>query len=295
MNRRDAQLDAMLRHLGAAYYESLHGRASTSDVARALHAVGEHSDEQAADTSAGAVARAGENAGQPEGHPHRGPWHSGGRHRRVGDVMTAPVVTADRTTPYKDIARLLTEHKVSALPVLMMGRRVAGIVSEADLLRMEDQHERRARARQRGRPRWQARGKPWGLTAGELMTSPAITIHPDATIPAAARLMTGHQLKQLPVTGADGTLIGIVSRRDLLSVFVRPDTDIADEVRAILTDMLLADPDQINVTVEQGIVILSGHLGELERPDLVSVADRLTWDVDGVVDVVNKLAAPQRH
>ena len=290
MNRRNAQLDAMLRHLGAAYYESLHGRASTSDVARALHAVGERSGEQAAEKPADAVARTGENVGQPQGHPHGGRWH-----RRVGDVMTASVVTVDRITPYKDIARLLTEHKVSALPVLMMGRRVAGIVSEADLLRMEDQHERRARARQRGRPRWQGRSKPWGLTAGELMTSPAITIHPGATIPAAARLMTGHQLKQLPVVDADGTLIGIVSRRDLLSVFVRPDTDIADEVRAILTDILLADPAQVNVTVEQGIVILSGHLGELERPDLISVAVRLTWDVDGVVDVVDKLAAPRPH
>jgi CBS domain-containing protein len=152
--------------------------------------------------------------------------------------MTTSVVTIDRITPYKEIARLLAEHKVSAVPVLMMGRRVAGVVSEADLLRMEDQRERAARAGHRARLPWRGRSKPWGLTAGELMTSPAITIHPDATIPAAARLMNEHHIKRLPVVDPDGTLAGIVSRRDLLSVFLRSDEEIAADVRAVLGDML---------------------------------------------------------
>jgi CBS domain-containing protein len=59
------------------------------------------------------------------------------------------------------------------------------------------------------------------------MTSPAITIHPDAPVGAAARLMNGHRIRRLPVVDPSGKLIGIVSRRDLLSVFLRPDEEIA--------------------------------------------------------------------
>ena len=58
------------------------------------------------------------------------------------------------------------------------------------------------------------------------MTAPAITIGPDATIPAAARLMNTHHVRRLPVVDEDRKLVGIVSRRDLLSVFLRPDADL---------------------------------------------------------------------
>jgi CBS domain-containing protein len=199
------------------------------------------------------------------------------------------VVSVDRITPYKEIAALLAEHKISALPVLMMGRRVAGVVSEADLLRLEDQGERSARAAGRNRRLWRARSRHWGLTAGELMTAPAVTIHPDATLPAAARLMNQHHVRRLPVVDPAGTLIGIVSRRDLLSVFLRPDDAIAADVRAVFTDILLADPATITVTVKAGVVTLAGEPKPLEQPGLIPVALRLTWEVDGVVDVVNEL------
>lgn len=289
MNRRDAHLDAMLRHLGAAYYESLHGRASVSDVTRALDSVAERVGEQAARQPAGSTsAHPSHNGDQRPAARHPGRWH-----RRVRDVMTTSVVTVDRITPYKEIASLMAKHKVSALPVLMMGRRVAGVVSEADLLRLEDQRERSARATHHTRLPWRAHGKTWGHTAGELMTSPAISIHPDATIPAAARLMNQHHVKRLPVVDPAGTLIGIVSRRDLLSVFLRPDADIAEDVRAVLTDILFADPALLEVAVKGGVVTLSGHPGLLEQPDLIPVAVRLTWDIDGVVDVVDKLTVPQ--
>ncbi|MGZ4825308.1 MAG: CBS domain-containing protein [Terriglobales bacterium] len=291
MNRRDALLDGMLRHLGAAYYESLHGRASASDVARALDSVEEHVGQQAGQGSASAgtsVGCARDGGGQGHGELHRGRWHS-----RVRDVMTTSVVTVDRPTPYKQIASLLAEHKVSAVPVLMMGRRVAGVVSEADLLRVEDKRERSARARRRGLLRWRARRQHWGLTAGELMTSPAITIHPDATISAAARVMNSRHIKRLPVVDPAGALIGIFSRRDLLSVFLRPDEQIARDVRGVFTEILFTDPASVNVVVKGGIVTLTGQPAPLEQPDLIPVAVRLTWDIDGVVDVVNKLTAPQ--
>ncbi len=284
MNRRDAHFDAMLRHLGAAYYESLHGRASASDVARALDTVEEHVGVQVA-ASASPPAPAAHGAGG-DGHEPRGRWH-----RRVRDVMTTSVVTVDRITPYKEIAYLMTEHKVSALPVLIMGRHVAGVVSEADLLAVEEKHAAQARIGRRGRLHWSTGSKHSGHTAGDLMTSPAVTIHPDATIPAAARLMNSRHIKRLPVVDPAGTLIGIVSRRDLLSVFLRPDEDIAADVRAVFTEIVFAEPESVTIAVKEGVVTLTGQPAQQDEQDMIAVAIRLTWDIDGVVDVVNKLSA----
>ena len=132
MPRTDVHMDAMLRHLGAAYYESLHGRATRADVARALDSV----EEQLNETAAGGP----RSAGHPS-HGHqvvreadRGRY-SHGWSRRISDVMTTSVVTVDRITPYKEVARLLAEHRITGLPVLKMGREVIGVVTEADLLR----------------------------------------------------------------------------------------------------------------------------------------------------------------
>jgi CBS-domain-containing membrane protein len=99
-----------------------------------------------------------------------------------------------------------------------------------------------------------------------------------------------HHLKRLPVIDADDTLAGIVSRSDLLSVFLRPDEDIAREVREMLARVLLTDPADIKVAVHKGIVTLAGQPETADQRDLIPVAVRLTWDIDGVVDVVDKIA-----
>ncbi len=282
MARTDVYLDAMLRHLGAAYYESLHGRATRSDVTRALDTVEEHLGEPASP----APASARPNPARQGDEPRRRRWA-----RRVSDVMTTSVVTVDRITPYQEIDRLLTQHRISGMPVLTMGRQVAGVVSEADLLAAEDERTRRARmATTIGRRR--LRGHPQvSLTAGTLMTAPAITIGPDATVPAAARVMNTHHIRRLPVTDADGKLVGIVSRRDLLSVFLRPDGDIAHDVREILDESACDDPTTIIVAVRHGVVTLTGTTEPADRRHLIELAIRMIWDVDGVVDVVNRLAA----
>lgn len=284
MARTDIHLDVMLRHLGAAYYESLHGRATRSDVNRALDTVEEHLHEQASHPAP--VQTSPHSAHHGEGTRHRR-WA-----RRVSDVMTTSVVTVDRITPYQEIDRLLTERRISGMPVLMMGRQVAGVVSEADLLAAEDERARQARLASTTGRRWRLRKQPHvSLTAGTLMTAPAITIGPDATIPAAARLMNTRHVRRLPVIDADGKLIGIVSRRDLLSVFLRPDADIIHDVRQVLAELALTDPKDVIVTVKHGVVTLTGML----RPepghehDLVPLALQLIWDIDGVVDVVNQL------
>ncbi len=300
MTRTDTHLDAMLRHLGAAYYESLHGRASAADVARARAAIEERLAEHPGTGATGRPAAArphGQHGGQsPAAAHHHGRWHS-----TVRDVMTTDVVTVDRITPYKEIAQLLADYKISAVPVLIMGRHVAGVVSEADLLEAQERAFRRSRAGRAGHMPWpgrQARPHP-RLNAEQLMTSPAITIHPDASIPRAASVMHNHHVKRLPVVdpdekvlGMDGKLIGIVSRRDLLSVFLRSDAQIAEEVRELLTEVLFADPESITVAVHQGVVTLAGQPGAQDHHDLIPVAMRLIWDIDGVVDVVDRLTAP---
>ena len=279
MNRRDAHLDGMLRHLGAAYYESLHGRAARTDVRRALDSVAEHLNEKPVDHPAQAKAATAGHGGAAPVHRHgEGPG-------RVRDVMTTSVVTVDRITPYKEIARLLVQHKISGVPVLSMGRKVTGVVSEGDLLAARD-----------GSPPARSGWRHWmfgrevhqGRTADMLMTSPAVTIHPDATIAAAARLMNSHHIRRLPVVDADGKLAGIVSRRDLLSVFLRPDADIAAEVGEIIAEVLPGGPTGIEVTVRGGVVTLTGAPELAADNDLVQVAVRLIRDVDGVVDVLDK-------
>ena len=92
-----------------------------------------------------------------------------------------------------------------------------------------------------------------------------------------------------PVVGEDGRLPGIVTQRDLLSVFLRPDDEIAEHVRALLDDVLPADPGSVTATVRDGVVTLTGHLGSAEDRELIPAAIRLIWDVDGVIDVSNRL------
>jgi len=287
MARTDVHFDAMLRHLGAAYYESLHGRATRTDVARALDTVEEHLNEHSPYPGPARTSI----------RPHRAHQGPEVRHRRwarrVSDVMTTSVVTVDRITPYQEIDRLLTEKRISGVPVLKMGREVAGVVTEADLLAAEDETNRRARMDSSvGRRRLLHKQQPYvSLTAGTLMTAPAITIGPDATIPAAARLMNTHHIRRLPVVDEHGKLAGIVSRRDLLSVFLRPDADIMHDARQVLDEIPITDPKDVTVKVRHGVITLTGTMQPEpgDSHDLIPLALRLIWDIDGVVDVVNRL------
>jgi CBS-domain-containing membrane protein len=98
--------------------------------------------------------------------------------------------------------------------------------------------------------------------------------------------MNGHRIRRLPVVHPSGKLIGIVSRRDLLSVFLRPDEEIAAEINDALTGVLLEEPGEVEVTVRDGVVTLSGTLA---RKDLIPVAERLAAGVDGVVGLTCEL------
>jgi CBS domain-containing protein len=213
--------------------------------------------------------------------------------------MTTSVVTVDRITPYKEIAQLLVKHRISGVPVLAMGRRVVGVVSEADLLAAENRRASQRRSRLGWRQLFFPARQHIGLTAGELMAAPAVTTRPDTPVPSAVQLMTTHHLGRLPVVDEDGKLIGIVAYRDLLTAFLRPDVDIAADVAELIDEVAHAGPDVIKAVVRDGRVILTGATKgpEAPDPDLVPMAVRLIWDIDGVVDVDNRLGqpAPVRH
>lgn len=283
MTRQEVHLDAMLRHLGAAYYDSLHHRAAPDDVSRAVAQVASELGEK---TSA-----AGQKVPSPAGQrQHQPPRHHGRWHSRVADVMTTSVVTVDRITPYKQIAQLLVDHQISGVPVLTLGRHVAGVVSEADLIAARDKGAGTRKQLWTGVLRYGTdRGRLARLTAEKLMSAPAVTVKPDATIAAAASLMTTHHVKRLPVTGSDGRLVGLVSRRDLLTVFLVPDAEIERQVRELFAEA--APEEEVRVHVEGGIVTISAHVSRAARHGPVRAAIDMAWDIDGVVDIIEHTAS----
>lgn len=208
-------------------------------------------------------------------------------HRQVGDVMTAQVITATEDTPFKELVSLMTEHRISALPVLGYHGRVTGVVSETDLLRKEEYAE----DPEAKRPPWwrhrRARARAAGLTAADVMTSPAATIVPEASIVTAAREMDRRHVRRLVVTGADGWLRGIVTPSDLLRVYLRSDEEIRAEIlQEIITHYLGADRDRVKIAVNDGVVTLAGRV---ENKSMIALAVRMSRAVDGVVDVIDQL------
>ncbi|NKQ51824.1 CBS domain-containing protein [Amycolatopsis sp. K13G38] len=203
------------------------------------------------------------------------------RRLRIRDVMTPDVRSVRRTTPVKDVAVILAGRHVSAVPVVDDERTVVGVVSEADLLPKQVPPGRWAL--RRSRARYGAR------TAEQIMSAPARTIGADESIVEAARVMTHEHMKRLPVVDRYGKLMGIVSRSDLVALFVRDDESLREEiVRTVFVEVLMLSGKQAEAAVDitDGVATLTG---ELERKSLVPIAVALTRRVPGVVDVVDHL------
>ncbi|MFD5256408.1 CBS domain-containing protein [Streptomyces bobili] len=215
------------------------------------------------------------------------------KHNKVGSVMTTEVVRAEYGTPFKEVARLLGDHRISGLPVVDEDEKVIGVISETDLLvhqaETPDPYEPKKRfrlvdltpsARKRA-------AKATARTAGQLMSEPAITVQADGSIVEAARTMAQHHIERLPVLDEEQRLVGIVTRRDLLQVFLRPDREIREEViKEVLERALWLAPRTVDVSVVEGVVTLSG---DMERKSETEIAVSMTRQIDGVVAVVDKL------
>ncbi|MGD0705432.1 MAG: CBS domain-containing protein [Trebonia sp.] len=206
----------------------------------------------------------------------------------VKDVMSTHVIAVRQSAPYKDMAGMLHEQRVSAFPVLDDDNKVIGVVSEADLLTkeaLEGTVPRTLLSRQE-----RVRKQVNALTAADLMSKPPVTIGPDEPVTQAARLMFDRRVKRLPVISDDGKLIGIVSRSDLLSVYSRPDAQIAHQVtQDVILGTFLCDPERFSVAVKDGIVTIAG------KPETTSVGLDIIDAVrhmEGVVAVRDRLSYP---
>jgi CBS domain-containing protein len=213
---------------------------------------------------------------------------------KIAELMTRDPIAVGPETPLMDVAATLAERRISGVPVIGERLEVLGVVSEADILVKEAGPEPRhggilgwLLAEDRVDPR-----KLAARTAGQAMTYPAITIEAERPVTEAARLMTENAIKRLPVVDADGTLVGIVTRADLVRAFARTDAEIEREIRDdVLHRTMWMEPDAIEVDVNRGEVRLTGTVGRRSEaellprfvsrvPGVVSVESTLTWEWD---------------
>jgi CBS-domain-containing membrane protein len=202
----------------------------------------------------------------------------------VADVMTTPVVTATEAMPFRDLVALLYARDIGAVPVVAAGGQLLDVVSRSDLI-----------AKAAGRPAPGLRLKPGSRrrvrarTAAELMTAPAITVAPEMIIELAARIMRDNKVGRLPVRiPLTGRLAGIVTRSDLLRVYLRPGEEIRAEILAEACPRVRgADPRRLTIAVRDGVVSISGRV---ERRSAIAGLVKAVLAVEGVVGVDNQLA-----
>lgn len=219
-------------------------------------------------------------------------------HRRVRNVMTTEVVVVHAQTPFKEVVRALEQDRISGVPVLDGNGVLIGVVSEADLVRTGLAGGGRGAVRRVRR--WFRIGRtrrPVGASARDLLTGPPVTVSADASVAEAARLLTRHGIKRLPVVDGAGRLVGIVSAGDLLRVFLRPDRELAEEISREVFERglgVVVNPATVHVDVREGVATLRG---ELEYRSTAQAAVALTRNVDGIVDVMDELtfAADDTH
>ncbi len=205
--------------------------------------------------------------------------------------MTASVVAVRKDAAYKEMAAMLRERRISAFPVVDDAGRVIGVISAGDLL-VKEAVQATGTSLMAALRHIREDDKAAGITAGELMTAPAVTIGPDAPVEDAARLMYDRRLKRLPVVNPTGRLVGIVSRVDVLAVFSRPDADIRDEVlHRVLPDIAPTLPARLAVDVSDGIVTVSG---EPQTEPLSRIILDAVRHVQGVVAVRDRFGVRGR-
>jgi CBS domain-containing protein len=210
----------------------------------------------------------------------------------IHELMSRKVVTVSPETSLKEVAALLAKHRISGLPVCDAEGQVVGVVSEQDILWKElglrTGHGLLERIFDSA---YGEDARITASTAGEAMTSPAITVTPDAYVVRAAKLMIDNRINRLPVV-SDGKLVGIVTRADLVRAFTRSDKEIEREIDDdVLLHTLWIDPASVSLVVIDGNVTVTGEAenrtdAELIEehirrvPGVASVRSDLHWKID---------------
>lgn len=210
----------------------------------------------------------------------------------VQDVMTRSVVTVTPDTPFQELLSLMAEHAISGVPVVHDDGRLIGIVTEADLLR--DGAADRGRSRALDWLLHPSRGEQAharGHSAGDIMTSPVVTVRPAISIWEAIKTLRDAGVKRLPVVDDRDQVVGIVSRVDLLGAFIRSDEQIADDVRSILHRILATDLRSVDVQVRGGHVTLTGSIDLAAQRDVIL---DLIRRIPGVLEVTDALEVAQK-
>jgi CBS domain-containing protein len=189
---------------------------------------------------------------------------------------------------FQHLVRLIEENRISAIPIVDQTGKPVGIVSESDLLLKERRLELEASNDLLTGPRRRHdRAKASGTVASDVMSSPPITVTTETSLGDAASLMQESHVRRLIVVDQRGRIAGIVSRSDLLQVFLRSDDDLRQEIVDKLIPAVLSLPDDsIKVEVSWNIATLSG---DVDRKSDADILTRLTRELDGVVGVVDRL------
>ncbi len=207
---------------------------------------------------------------------------------KVREVMSMAPVAIRTGTPFKDIVALLSEHEVSGLPVVDDHQHVVGVVTTADLLFKEHRPDHAVVRSPSARPergRAERERRIHGCVAGELMSSPAVTVDADADLRVGARLLSRHGIARVPVTSS-GRLVGVLSRSDVLKAFTQTDGEILANVERVLHKLIPCDTSDVHVAVLDGVVRITGHV------ECVSTKQTINFHVeriDGITRVDNEL------
>jgi CBS domain-containing protein len=199
----------------------------------------------------------------------------------AAEVMSSPVLHTRPERSVVQAVRLMRDHSISGLPVLDPDGHLVGIITERDIIARE--------AGVGGRPLLDYSRHPNGgtpahrlaLTVGDLMERHVVTAGPDTPAREIARLMLRHRINRIPIVEDDG-VVGIVTRADILAIFERPARAILADVRCLLRDDLLINPDTLDIVVREGLVQIRGGV---PSPGDLSLVDTYVAEIDGVTAV----------
>ncbi|MBN6054317.1 CBS domain-containing protein [Nonomuraea sp. RK-328] len=201
----------------------------------------------------------------------------------VKDVMGRVAIAVLEDASFSEIIGAMRRFAVGAVTVIDAERRPVGVVSEDDLMLKESEPAgRHGVSMFESHRRHQEHRKAAGVTAAQLMTSPAITVNPGTPLRDAARLMRDRRVKQLPVVDpVSGRVAGTLHQRDVLRVFTRPAADLLADIQARVPDLAA-----YAIEIDQGVVTVRGRCRR--RSQAIALTQTIRG-VEGVVDVVSEL------